>query len=135
MLPVKAIEEYVSGLCLYPSRTVSSAMWQICSLNCYQFPSQTTLLCFYIFTFPNHLLLSQPFITKDKDTWTCTWFQALHPGSLPYSGLLLQSRGFICHLPLNPQNISHSACHLMLSSDSCWFFFFFSCVNCINNVS
>ena len=29
------------------------------------------------------------------------------------------------NLPLNPKNISHSACHIMLSSDSCCSFFFF----------
>ena len=30
-----------------------SAVWQIYSLNCYQFSSPIAILCFYIFTFPN----------------------------------------------------------------------------------
>ena len=49
-------------------------MWQNYSLNCYQFPSPTALLCFYIFTFPNHHLLSQHFTSKYKDTEACTQF-------------------------------------------------------------
>ena len=32
----------------------ASALWLVCHLNCYQFPSTTTSLCLYIFMFPNH---------------------------------------------------------------------------------
>ena len=45
-----------------------SVLWQNFSLNCYQFPSPTAILCFYIFVFPNHQLLSQHFTSKDKGT-------------------------------------------------------------------
>ena len=62
---------YLSGNCEFSD----SAMWQIYSLNCYPFPSPTAILCFYIFTFPNHQILSQPFTSKDKDTRACTQFQ------------------------------------------------------------
>ena len=58
------------------------ATWLVYSLNCYQFPWPTNILCFYIFTFPNQEFLSQPcwdsgeaweneaktFASKDKDT-------------------------------------------------------------------
>lgn len=50
---------------------------QLCgtySQNCYQFLTPRTSLCFYVFTFPNHELLSQHFTSKDKDTGTRTWF-------------------------------------------------------------
>ena len=52
-----------------------SAMHQNYCLSCYKFPSPAVILCFYIFTFPNYLLLSQHFTSKDKDTGACTWFQ------------------------------------------------------------
>ena len=69
---------YLSG-----NREISdSATWLVYSLNCYHFPWPTNILCFYIFTFPNQELLSQPcwdsgeaweneaktFASKDKDT-------------------------------------------------------------------
>ena len=43
-----------------------SAMWLVYRLNCYQFPRQTAILCFYIFTFPKHKFLSKPFETQGK---------------------------------------------------------------------
>ena len=57
----------MSGLYLYLSGNYEfsgSAVWSISSLNCYQFPSPTAILCFYIVTFPNHYLLSQSFETQ-----------------------------------------------------------------------
>ena len=78
LLPIKTTQECVSSLYLYLSGNWEfgggSAMWQNYSLNCYQFPSPTALLCFYIFTFPNHHLLSQHFTSKYKDTEACTQF-------------------------------------------------------------
>ena len=38
-----------------------SAVLQVYSLNCYQFPGPTAILCFYVFTFLNHYLWSRPF--------------------------------------------------------------------------
>ena len=49
--------ECVSGLylCLSGNWEYDDSMiWQNYRLNYYQFPSPTALLCFYIFTFPNH---------------------------------------------------------------------------------
>lgn len=42
-------------LCLSGNRGFhDSAMWLVYSINCYQFPSPTSILGFYIFTFSNH---------------------------------------------------------------------------------
>ena len=63
----KTVQE--SGLYLYLSGNCEfsgSAVWQISNLNCYQFPSPTAILCSYIFTFPNHYLLSQAFESQRK---------------------------------------------------------------------
>ena len=69
-----------------------SVLWHNFSLNCYQFPSPTAILCFYIFVFPNHQLLSQHFTSKDKGT---SLFLCLH-----YSAKSLPS----CLTPRDPMN-------------------------------
>ena len=56
LLPISAIQECVSGVYLYLSENwefSDSAMWQNYSLNYYQFPRPTAILCFHIFTFTN----------------------------------------------------------------------------------
>ena len=67
--PLKTTSECVSGLYLYLSENWElgdSAVWWIYSLNCYQFPGPTAILCFCISTFPNHQLLCQPFETQGR---------------------------------------------------------------------
>ena len=57
LLPVKTTQECVSDLYLYLSGNwefSDSAMWLVYSLNCYQFPGPTAILCLYTFAFPNH---------------------------------------------------------------------------------
>ena len=68
LLHIKTTQECVSGLYLYLSGNCvfSDSMWQICSLSCYQCSSPTAILDFYIFTFPNCKLLSQPFQTQQR---------------------------------------------------------------------
>ena len=70
---------------------VGSALWQKCSLNCYQSASPKASLCFDIFTFPSHWLFSLHHLTvKDKGTVVCSQFQGGAEFPLPPLGALCQ---------------------------------------------
>ena len=78
---------YLSGNWVF-----SDSMWQVYSLNCFQFPNPPAFLCFNIFLFPNSLFLNHPSethwrpgrlkqkaFTSNRGTGTYIWFQSPSP--------------------------------------------------------